>query len=88
MSKKIFEPIPCGQTLPINNIHAVSVSMPTMTDVIGYENHEEKIVEKIKSGYPRFILHPYLKILASYITKKYSVSDEYEVVLLSSKKSC
>ncbi len=87
MNKTPFKPIPCGQTLPMNNIHAVSVSMPTMKDVIGYEEFDEEVLEKIKSGYPRFILHPYLKILAQYITKKYDVSDEYEVVLLSSQKA-
>ncbi len=87
MNKTPFKPIPCGQTLPINNIHAVSVSMPTMKDVIGYEEFDESVLEKIKSGYPRFILHPYLKILSQYITEKYNINNEYEVVLLSSQKA-
>lgn len=80
-----FEPIPCGQTLPINNVHAVSVSMPALQDVIDYEEFEPTVLEKIKSGYPRFILHPYLKLLAQYIQKKYAISDTYEVVVISSK---
>ena len=82
-----FEPIPCGQTLPINNIHAVSVSMPCLQDVIDYEELEPATLEKIKSGYPRFILHPYLKLLAQYIQKKYEISDAYEVVVLSSQNA-
>ncbi|WP_072681231.1 PLP-dependent transferase [Arcobacter sp. LA11] len=87
MIKNFFEPIECGETLPINNVHAVSVSMPTIQDVIDYEEQTPEILEKIKSGYPRFILHPYLKQLGLFIKKKYQVCDDYEVVLLSSQKA-
>lgn len=84
MNKTIFNHIPCGQTLPVNNIHAVSVSMPQLQDVIDYEECEPAICEKIVSAYPRFIMHPYLKILSNYIYDKYDISEKYEVVLLSS----
>ena len=87
MSKKVFENIPCGQTLPINNVHAVSVSMPKLQDVIDYEEHIEEAVEKIKSGYPRFILHPFLKLLANFVKEKYKVNDCYEVVVVSSNSA-
>ncbi|RXK11649.1 cystathionine gamma-synthase [Halarcobacter mediterraneus] len=87
MKNSFFKAIPSGETLPINNIHAVSVSMPTLKDVIGYEEQDEKTLKVIKSGYPRFILHPYLKKLSEYIKKKYDVCDEYEVVVLSSQKA-
>lgn len=87
MSKNYFNHIPCGQTLPVNNIHAVSVSMPNIQDVIDYEEQTPEILEVIKSGYPRFMLHPYLKELAFYIKEKYKVSDSYEVVLLSSQRA-
>ena len=60
MNKTIFNPIPCGQTLPLNNIHAVSVSMPNLQDVIDYEEQTPEILEKITTAYPRFIIHPYL----------------------------
>lgn len=87
MNRKVFKHIECGETLPQNNIHAVSVSMPKLQDVIDYEEGFGDGFEKIKSGYPRFILHPYLKILASYIKKKYNVCDDYEVVVLSSQSA-
>jgi len=87
MNKEFFKAIECGQTLPINNVHAVSVSMPTIQDVIDYEEQTPEILEKIKSGYPRFILHPYLKKLGNCIKEKYRVSDAYEVVVLSSSKA-
>ncbi len=87
MNKEIFSHIPCGQTLPQNNIHAVSVSMPSLQDVIDYEEQTPQILEKITIAYPRFVMHPYLKILAKYIKEKYKISDNYEVVLLSSQKA-
>ena len=87
MSDSIFQPIICGETLPPNNIHAVSVSMPTLQDVIDYEEQTPEILEKITIAYPRFVMHPYLKILAKFIKEKYKISDSYEVVLLSSQKA-
>ena len=87
MSKKIFKEIPLGQSIPINNIHAVSVSMPKLQHVIDYEEQTPQIVEQIVTAYPRFILHPYLKQMALYIKKKYKVSDDFEVVVVSSQKA-
>src|SRR5574344_430344 len=82
-----FKAIACGETLPQNNIHAVSTSMPTLQDVIDYEEQTPEILEKITVAYPRFVIHPYLKKLATYLKEKYEVSNEYELVLLSSKKA-
>jgi cystathionine gamma-synthase len=87
MNQEAFCHIPCGQTLPLNNVHAVSVSMPTLQDVIDYEEQTPEILEKITIAYPRFIIHPYLKLLANYLKEKYKVCDNYEVVLLSSQKA-
>lgn len=87
MNNSFFNHIPCGQTLPQNNIHAVSVSMPKLQDVIDYEEQTSEILEKIKSAYPRFVLHPYLRVLAKYIKEKYNINKSYEVVLLSSQKA-
>jgi len=87
MGKNVFKPIKCGQTLPQNNVHAVSVSIPTLQDVIDYEEQTQGIQEKIKSGYPRFTLHPYLKLMAGFIKEKYGIPKHYEIVLLNSKKS-
>jgi cystathionine gamma-synthase len=86
-NNSLFSPIPCGETLPLNNIHAVSVSMPCLQDVIDYEEQTPEILEKITSAYPRFVMHPYLKILAKHIKEKYAINEAYEVVLLSSQKA-
>ena len=86
-NNSLFRAIPCGETLPLNNIHAVSVSMPSLQDVIDYEEQTPEILEKITSAYPRFVMHPYLKELAKHIKEKYDINEAYEVVLLSSQKA-
>jgi len=77
----MFKSLVCGETIPPKNIHAVSVSIPTMKDILSYEEGKNT---KITSGYPRFVLHPYLKKLASYLTNKYELDKE--IVLVSSIK--
>jgi len=79
----MFKHIPCGETLPPNNVHAVSVSIPTFSDVISYEEGNNSV---IKSGYPRFVLHPYLKKMAEYIHAEYKLDKNQEVVLVSSQR--
>ncbi|MFY9100380.1 aminotransferase class I/II-fold pyridoxal phosphate-dependent enzyme [Aliarcobacter cryaerophilus] len=87
IKESIFKPIICGETLPVNNIHAVSTSMPTLQDVIDYEEQTPQILEKISVAYPRFVIHPYLKLLSNYLKNKYEVPNEYELILLSSQKA-
>ncbi|WP_458701088.1 PLP-dependent transferase [Sulfurospirillum sp. 1307] len=82
MSK--FEFIECGKSIPKYNIHAVSVSIPTFKDVIDYEENRCK---SIKTGYPRFVLHPYLKMMCEYIKEKYNIEENKQIVLVCSKRS-
>lgn len=45
--------------LPIpDTIHACSVCLPTWDSVVGYEEGREKIVKRLRAGYPRFVKHP------------------------------
>ncbi|MFV0521551.1 MAG: PLP-dependent transferase [Mangrovibacterium sp.] len=87
MDKVTFSPIPCGETIPRDNPHAISVSMPSLQDVIDYEEGTTEIAKKIKSAYPRFVRHPYLILLADYIKQKYEVSRSFDVVILSSQRA-
>ena len=45
-----------GTPVP-NKEHAVCVSLPNYDDVIGYEEKKPETLEKLKSGYPRFVRH-------------------------------
>ena len=82
-----FSELPCGQTIPPNNIHAVSVSIPRMGDVIGYEEKHPEIMEKIKSGYPRFVTHPLIIKIQHLLHQKYDVNENKEVIVISSHKA-
>lgn len=47
---------PLGERIP-RKLHAVSCSLPTMRDVIGYETKDPGTIARICSGYPRFVVH-------------------------------
>lgn len=75
-----FCKIPCGETIPFHNPHAVSVSLPTIQDVIDYEEGKTEVIDKMKSGYPRFFTNPLVRQLTEFIKVKYEISDA-EIVL-------
>ena len=54
------EQIPLGNRIP-DRLHAVSVSLPTMEEVIGYEERDPSILSRMNSGYPRFVKHECLR---------------------------
>ncbi|MDV6234112.1 aminotransferase class I/II-fold pyridoxal phosphate-dependent enzyme [Leptospira ellisii] len=87
MLKEIKEPqrTLCGERIPFDNIHAVSVSLPQLTDVIGYEEKRTETLSRLKSGYPRFVAHSYIARILDYNreTKKIDTPQ----FILSSKKA-
>ncbi len=46
-----------GHPLP-DSAHAVSVSLPRWQDVVGYEEKRPEVMARLRSGYPRFLIHP------------------------------
>lgn len=38
--------------------HAVSVSLPRWQDVVGYEEKHPEVLQHLRQGYPRFVVHP------------------------------
>ncbi|MFK7049304.1 PLP-dependent transferase [Flavobacterium columnare] len=79
--------IPCGTSIPFDNPHAVSVSLPTICDVIKYEEADKEILEKMKSGYPRFFRNRLVQQLVDYIKKEKQIPENYLVVPISSLKA-
>ncbi|KAJ4363767.1 Cystathionine gamma-synthase [Ascochyta clinopodiicola] len=59
-----------GESLPPMTEHAVSVSLPTWRANIGYEEGEEWVVSKMKTGYPRFFIHKTIQAFAADIVNK------------------
>ncbi|KAM3573036.1 hypothetical protein VYU27_004969 [Nannochloropsis oceanica] len=51
-----------GAPIPLND-HAVSVTMPKWQHVVGYEEGDADVTDKLVLGYPRFVYHPFVKQL-------------------------
>ncbi|MES2864928.1 MAG: PLP-dependent transferase [Bacteroidota bacterium] len=79
-----FCKIPCGEAIPFQNPHAVSVSLPEIQNVIDYEEGKSKVINKMKSGYPRFFTNQFVKQLTKYIKKKYKISDDEKLIPIAS----
>ncbi|MET0262791.1 MAG: PLP-dependent transferase [Rariglobus sp.] len=63
-----FTHIPLGQRIPAS-LHGVSASLPTMRDVIGYEEKDPEVTRHMTSGYPRFVVHPFSKKAGAHILR-------------------
>ncbi len=64
---------PLGARVP-DSTHAVVVSLPTMADVIGYEEGCAETAASLKTGYPRFKRHPYIERAAILLAERVGVA--------------
>lgn len=74
-----------GDTIPNNNQHAVSVTLPTWEATVGYEEGQDWVVSQMSSGYPRFFIHSVIQLLIGAIENKYGRSKEKCMVFPSYK---
>lgn len=65
-----------GEPLP-NSTHAVSVSLPKWADVVGYEEANPRVVDAMKTGYPRFVYNPLVKKLFAAAEQKFAKENEF-----------
>ncbi|KAG8893450.1 hypothetical protein FRB99_001941 [Tulasnella sp. 403] len=56
--------------------HAISVSLPTWQDNIDYEEGAKRVVDSMKTGYPRFFIHRSIQLLSRVCEKKFGVPTE------------
>lgn len=71
---------PLGSPLPFDE-HACSVSLPTWSSVVGYEEGDETVTSAMNCGYPRFVYHPYVLQLMEVFLDTYSQGNEDCLVL-------
>ena len=71
---------PLGQRIP-DRLHAVSCSLPTMRDVIGYEEKDPAVTSRMTSGYPRFVVHPLLRQVSAELRRARPELGERELWL-------
>ena len=55
-----------GRPIP-DSIHAVSVALPRWQDVVGYEEKKPEVINRLASGYPRFVIHSLVQEVARHI---------------------
>ncbi|KAJ4365621.1 Cystathionine gamma-synthase [Neocucurbitaria cava] len=77
MSPMVLEnDVEVGESLPPATEHAVSVSLPTWRANVGYEEGEEWVISKMKTGYPRFFIHKIIQSFAAAIAEKHGQEGE------------
>jgi cystathionine gamma-synthase len=74
-----------GMPLP-DSAHACSVCLPTWESVIGYEEGRQKILRRMRTGYPRFFKHPTVERLFDNARKELAMDGE-DVIILPTKTS-
>ncbi|KAH6917798.1 cystathionine gamma-synthase [Coprinopsis sp. MPI-PUGE-AT-0042] len=75
-----------GISIPPDTPHAISVSLPTWRDNVGYEEGDARVVDSMTTGYPRFFIHLTIVKLASICAHKYAVGNE-KCMLFSNKRA-
>lgn len=68
-----------GMPLP-DSLHACSVCLPTWDSIVGYEEGREKVVKRMRTGYPRFFKHPAVERL--FAAAKAEIAGEHEEVIV------
>ena len=74
-----------GLPLP-DSPHACSVCLPTWDSIIGYEEGREKIMKRMRVGYPRFFKHPTVERLFDN-AKAEVAGDNEDVIVLPTRAS-
>ncbi|MBL8020838.1 MAG: PLP-dependent transferase [Leptospirales bacterium] len=82
---KSFSQIPVGQPIP-NNLHSVSLSLPTMEHVRGYEERNPLTMQHIHSGYPRFVTHHLIEACKTRFRESQGGSGQ-DIYCLNSQKA-
>ncbi|PWY76662.1 PLP-dependent transferase [Aspergillus eucalypticola CBS 122712] len=76
--------IELGDSIPSLTSHAVSVSLPTWADNVGYEEGDRRVVDKMTTGYPRFFIHKSICALADAIIARYGSPNQKAMLFPSS----
>jgi cystathionine gamma-synthase len=66
LRKPLWQAQDLGRPIPAST-HAVSVALPRWQDVVGYEEKKPEVVERLSTGYPRFVVHPLVHELGRHI---------------------
>ncbi|MEI7811611.1 MAG: PLP-dependent transferase [Ignavibacteria bacterium] len=79
--------IPFGHSIPFNNPHAVSVSLPLISQVIKYEEGDIETRSLMRSGYPRFRMNNLLELVCRNVRLLEELPENKILLPLSSVKA-
>jgi len=65
----VFHPLSLGQRIP-GSPHSVACSLPTLRDLVGYEEGRPETIRHIASGYPRFVVHSHARQLCELLIRR------------------
>lgn len=74
-----------GIPLP-DSPHACSVCLPTWNSVVGYEEQRDRVMKRLRMGYPRFFKHPTVERLFNNARSEVASENE-EVIVLPTRSS-
>lgn len=75
--------LPLGTPIPPNDLHGVSVSIPTVRDAIKHEQGDPETLAALKQGYPRNRASKTLETLRQNYEEKFADTGEYLQILPS-----
>lgn len=82
-----FKHIPLGHPIPKGNPHAVSVSLPALQDVIGYEENRQEVMDALQNGYPRFYKNSFVEKLEQEFRQQHTVTEDSLLIPITSTKA-
>ncbi len=71
----LCHPEDLGAPIP-DSPHAVSVCLPTWEDVMGYEEKDPRVIGKLRTGYPRFFIHPQVQEMRAVLRARHGREGE------------
>ncbi|TDZ33449.1 Cystathionine gamma-synthase [Colletotrichum spinosum] len=78
--------LPLGESIPPRTAHAVSVSLPTWDDNVGWATGQKSTVGKMTTGYPRFFIHKSVGDLARVIASHATYMPNPQALLFPDKR--
>ncbi|KAJ4490231.1 pyridoxal phosphate-dependent transferase [Lentinula aciculospora] len=78
-------PVALGLPVPPFTPHAISVSLPTWRDNVGYEAGDRRVLDTMVCGYPRFFIGFGIRKLAQICIQKFGVYGESAMLFPTQK---
>ena len=75
LTDPLWRPEDLGRPIP-DSPHAVSACLPTWADNVGYEEGEARVVDKLTTGYPRFIYNKHCRDLFAECARRFGGDGE------------